>query len=256
MIRQREAIYARTQKCLLIFCVLCTQRLLAETGWQSLGDFVRAEEKGNQVELIAQRGRVRVTAVAPGVVRVTYGPGGTIPPDRSFAVLPDAFPAETKFKVLRSDGGVELRTDLVVVRVDKSPLRLTFLDTAGKILSQERADHPAAFNGTEFRVSNTMPDDEHYFGLGDKTGPLDHREIAFTNWNTDMFGWQESTDPLYKTIPFFLAMRKGAAYGIISRQHLSQQFDFGKEVARPVFLRRRWRRAGLLLLLRARRPST
>jgi alpha-glucosidase len=116
-----------------------------------------------------------------------------------------------------------------VVTVQKSPLRLTFLDANGKVLSQEQADYPAAFNGTEFRVWKTMPIDEHYFGLGDKTGPLDHREIAFTNWNTDMFGWQESTDPLYKAIPFFLAMRHGTAYGIFLDNTYRTSFDFGKE---------------------------
>src|SRR5213078_1405214 len=66
-------------------------------------------------------------------------------------------------------------------------------------------------------------------GLGDKTGPLDHRDLAFTNWNSDMFGWQESTDPLYKTIPFFLAMRPGFAYGLFLDNTYRSNFDFGKE---------------------------
>ena len=213
----------------LIVSLLFTQKVFAEAGWQSLGDLVSVAEHGNQVELTAQRGKVRITAVAPGVVRVTYGPGGKLPADHSFAVLPNAFPAQTSFKVSKSDAGVELRTDLLLVRVDKSPLRIAFLDTGGKVLSQEQTDHPAAFNGTEFHVWNTMPDDEHYFGLGDKTGPLDHREIAFTNWNTDIFGWQESTDPLYKTIPFFVAMRHGVAYGLFLDNTYRSSFDFGKE---------------------------
>ena len=217
------------RKAVLVVSVLLAQRLLAEVGWQTLGDLARVEEHGSQVELIAQRGKVRIMAVAPGIVRVTYGPGGTLPPDRSFAVLPNAFPANTTLRVSKSDAGLELRTDLLVVRVDKAPLRLTFLDSSGKILSQERADHPAAFDGTEFRVSNTMPHDEHYFGLGDKTGPLDHRDLAFTNWNSDMFGWQESTDPLYKTIPFFVAMRRGVAYGLFLDNTYRSSFDFGKE---------------------------
>ena len=40
-----------------------------------------------------------------------------------------------------------------------------------------------------------MPLDEHYFGLGDKTGPLDRRDEAFSLWNTDAYRFQESTDP-------------------------------------------------------------
>jgi len=213
----------------IVVSILLSQQLLAESGWHSLGDFVRAEERTNQVELTAQSGKVRIIALAPDVVRVTYAPGGAFAADQSFAVLPDAFPADTQLRVSKTDAALELRTDQLAIRVDKSPLRITFLDTDGKILSQERADHPAVFNGTEFRVWNTMPDDEHYFGLGDKTGPLDHRDLAFTNWNSDMFGWQESTDPLYKTIPFFLAMRRGVAYGLFFDNTYRSNFDFGKE---------------------------
>lgn len=212
-----------------IVSVLLSQKLLAESGWQTLGDLVRVDERADQVELTAQRGKVRVIALAPGIIRITYAPRGKFQPDQSFAVLPDAFPTNLKLKVSKSDAGLELRTEQLVIRVDKTPLRISFLDASGKIISQERADHPAAFNGTEFRVWNAMPDDEHYFGLGDKSGPLDHRDLAFTNWNTDMFGWQESTDPLYKTIPFFLAMRQGTGYGLFLDNTYRSNFDFGKE---------------------------
>ncbi|MBI3474762.1 MAG: glycoside hydrolase family 31 protein [Acidobacteria bacterium] len=214
---------------ILIFSVLVSQRMVADTGWQTLGDFVSAQANGNQVELTAQRGKVRIFATAPGVIRVTYGPGGTLPPDRSFAVLPNAFPSITSLRVSETGAALELRTDSLVVRIDKSPLRINFLDGNGSAIWQESADHPAAFNGTEFRVWHAMPDDEHYFGLGDKSGPLDHRDLSFTNWNTDMFAWQESTDPLYKTIPFFLGMRHGAAYGVFLDNTYRSNFDFGKE---------------------------
>jgi len=57
-----------------------------------------------------------------------------------------------------------------------------------------------------------MPENEMYFGLGDKTS-LNLRDHAYTLWNTDVFGWQESTDPLYKAIPFFIAMKAGNPSG-------------------------------------------
>ena len=159
--------------------MLLSRTVLAQSGWQTLGDLVGVDEHANQVELAAQRGKVRIIVVAPDVIRVTYAPNGTFPPDQSFAVIPGAFPTNTQLKISKNDAGAELRTKQLVVRIDKSPLRLTFLDTTGKVLSQERADHPASFNGTEFRSWRTMPDDEHYFGLGDKTGPLDHRDLLF-----------------------------------------------------------------------------
>ncbi|MBO0912468.1 MAG: alpha-glucosidase, partial [Acidobacteria bacterium] len=115
----------------------------------------------------------------------------------------------------------------MVVRVSKSPLAVQFLDPAGKTISQDARNRAVVFNGNSFLVRKAMPEDEHYFGLGDKTGPLDHRGLAFSMWNTDVFGWQESTDPLYKSIPFFLAMRNGAAYGLFLDNTYRTTFDFG-----------------------------
>ena len=87
-------------------------------------------------------------------------------------------------------------------------------------------DWPAAFHGSAFRVYKKMPDDEHYFGLGDKVGPLDRRGQSFRLWNTDAFLFQESTDPIYKSIPFFLTMRAGRSLGFFLDNTWSTNFDF------------------------------
>jgi len=86
-----------------------------------------------------------------------------------------------------------------------------------------------AWNGKRVHTWKKMPPDEHYYGLGDKAGPMNRRNRSFTNWNTDEFGWQESSDPLYKTIPFFIGLRKGVAYGVFFDNTYRSTFDFGKE---------------------------
>src|SRR3989442_1545840 len=86
-----------------------------------------------------------------------------------------------------------------------------------------------AWEGGEVRVWKSMPADEYYYGLGDKAGPMNRRNQAFTMWNTDAFGWQEATDPLYKSIPFFLALRGGVAHGVFFDNTYRSSFDFGKE---------------------------
>jgi len=50
-------------------------------------------------------------------------------------------------------------------------------------------------------------------------------------WNTDFFGWQESDDPLYKTIPFFIGLckRHGNTAFFFDNTYRSS-FDFGKRV--------------------------
>ena len=80
------------------------------------------------------------------------------------------------------------------LEVDPHTLEITVRDSDGNIVSQDA--RPVRFDGDEFRIYKSMPLDEHYFGLGDKTGPLDRRNEAFTLWNTDAYRFQESTDPL------------------------------------------------------------
>jgi alpha-glucosidase len=78
-------------------------------------------------------------------------------------------------------------------------------------------------------LRKSMPVDAHYFGLGDKTGPLDRRGEAFTLWNTDAGGFQESTDPLYKAIPFVLGVvESGRSFGLFFDNTWRSYFDFGK----------------------------
>jgi len=115
------------------------------------------------------------------------------------------------------------------VRVDRRDSTVSFLSSDGVIISRDAAG--IAWQGEAFTVTKFMPEDEHYYGLGDKAGPLDHRNQAFTMWNTDNYGWQESSDPLYKTLGFLLALRKGASYGILFDNTFRQNWDLGKAAA-------------------------
>jgi alpha-glucosidase len=73
-----------------------------------------------------------------------------------------------------------------------------------------------------------MPADEHYFGLGDKLGTFDRRNQAYSLWNTDI-GPQEATDPIYKSIAFFLGIGGDRSYGLFLDNTWRTWFDFGKE---------------------------
>jgi alpha-glucosidase len=202
---------------------------LGQAGWQTLGDFTSSEKRIDGIDVQGQRGRIRITALSAKVIRVQYSRSTQGPDRQSFAVVTNAFQGETpQIEVTQSGDAVSLNTGPVSVRVYKPGLRLSFLDAKGEVISQDQADEPVVFDGAGFQVVKAMPEDEHYFGLGDKTGPLDHRTLAFTMWNTDAFGWQESTDPLYKDIPFIFGFRNGAAYGIFLDNTYRSSFDFGK----------------------------
>jgi alpha-glucosidase len=172
---------------------------------------------------------MRITALRDDVIRIRIGPRGVLPEDASWAVVAQARTQEVP--VIQEDNGtgIGFRTKILRVQIERSTMRLRITDLNGTVVEEDAADRPIEFHGTAFRVHKTMPMDEHYFGLGDKTGPLDRRDSAFSLWNTDSFSFQESTDPIYKSIPFFLSLCRGRAAGTFFDNHWRSSFDFGKE---------------------------
>jgi alpha-glucosidase len=65
-----------------------------------------------------------------------------------------------------------------------------------------------------------MPADEQYYGLGEKAGPLGKRGHSYVMWNTDPAAYNATTDPMYQSIPFFIALRKRPRARDLLRQHL------------------------------------
>jgi alpha-glucosidase len=213
---------------LLFFVGPCVR---AQAGWQTIGNVSSFEKTSDGITIRAQRGSIRVSVLSPTVVRVRYSQQNQFSDRVSFAVLPERFRRVEypQWQLQDSPRDISLTTGAITARIYKSPARITFLRGDGSVISEDLPASPPAFNGSEFKVWKSMPEDEHYFGLGDKTGPMDHRNLAFTMWNTDAFGWQESTDPLYKDIPFIFAFRNGASYGIFLDNTYRSSFDFGKE---------------------------
>src|SRR6266852_2568021 len=196
-------------------------------GWQHLGKVQRVEKLKDGVELTAGGAKVRIAVFRDGVFRVRVAPNGTFPKDSSWAVIESPEPPAFKFEETQKE--IQIGAGRVVATVQRSPLLINFSDAAGNILLADEPSLPMAWNGQRVHAWKKMPLDENYYGLGDKAGPMNRRNRAFTNWNTDAFGWQESTDPLYKTIPFFIGLRKGLAYGIFFDNTWRSGFDFGEE---------------------------
>jgi alpha-glucosidase len=193
---------------------------------QSLNHNAVVSNLPNGIEIQLGNLREQVTALRDDVLRIRIAQGSALPEDASWAVLPDARHSSVAVTSETTGDHVGFHTHALIVTLDKQSLEMTVRDLAGNILQQDA--RPVRFDGDTFQISKSMPIDEHYFGLGDKTGPLDRRNEAFTLWNTDSYRFQESTDPLYKSIPYFMADRAGRAIGVLLDNTWRTSFDFGK----------------------------
>jgi alpha-glucosidase len=180
----------------------------------------------NGIDIRDGQARMQITALRDDVLRIRISHTEQLPEDASWAVLEKARHSTTSVAQENSETTVGFATRDLRIAIERNTGKLTIRDREGKILQQDA--RPVEFHGNTFRFYKTMPMDEHYFGLGDKTGPLDRREEAFTLWNTDAYGFQESTDPIYKSIPYFMGFRAGRAFGVLMDNTWRSSFDFGK----------------------------
>ena len=186
-------------------------------------------ELTNGIDVQTADFRLKIVALREDVLRITMARGTSLPEDASWAVLPAVRRSYVPVAIESTGDYFGFRTHALIVQVDKKTLEITLRDLVGNLIEQDA--RPVRFDGDAFRIYKSMPPDEHYFGLGDKTGPLDRRNQAFSLWNTDAYRFQESTDPIYKSIPYFMTYRAGRTTGILLDNTWRTSFDFGKESA-------------------------
>jgi alpha-glucosidase len=176
----------------------------------------------NGIEATNATGTIRVTALTDSILRVHIA-RGRFPEDASWAVPADV--RRQAVAVSSTEDG--FRTKALAIHVDPKILQLFVNDPAGQIIIGDSAE-PVSFAGDRFTLRKAMPAGEGYYALGDKTWPFNRRGASYVNWNTDAWGFDRGTDPIYKSIPFYIATGgKGGAYGLFLDNTWRSAFDFG-----------------------------
>lgn len=131
-----------------------------------------------------------------GIVRVTYFTGPVPEDEPSYAVSPGYSAPGAEEPLLADEGG----------------------------FGRESKDWTG---DARVWIRKRLQDTEHFFGLGDKPCALNLRGKYFSMWGADHYDFHEESDPLYKSVPFFLSLREGKAYGLLFDNTCRSYFDFG-----------------------------
>ena len=134
---------------------------------------------------------------------------------------------------LRREGGV-IHGPGLSVSVSFDPFRLEWLLPDGRVFLADRAGMPYIFShrGSGLAHYAMRHPEDRYYGLGDKTGPLDLHGRRLRTRMTDALGYDpRAGDPLYKHWPFLLARdgATGASYGVYYDNMGEAAFDLGCE---------------------------
>lgn len=188
-----------------------------------LGNTDSVTERHNSLLIKTAGAEARVWVYSPTIIRVCATRNGKAP-DESFAVIET--PLEN-FTWQKLSDTVEVSTPALKLVINLHPLRFSFFTADGKALSED--DARFGINWQAERVVNyrKLYPDEKFLGLGEKAGNLDRRGCNYVNWNTDAALHTITTDPLYKTFPFFIGLHGGLSYGLFFDNTHKSFFDFG-----------------------------
>jgi len=202
-------------------------------GWSSLGAMPPPQRQEGALLFRNDQGTVVVSVLSPEIVRVRFAPTQELGRDHSYAIVNRDFGDPGASFRVASDRSL-ITTPSLTVDIRHAPFRLAITDAKGEVRDRDDADRGIAFAGPTVQVSKQLLEGDHVYGFGEKAGRLDKRGwglggVSYAMWNTDTYGYDGSTDPLYASVPFFMVLRNGRAHAIFLDNTHRSFFDVGKQ---------------------------
>lgn len=138
-----------------------------------------------------------------------------------------------EFIVEEDSNFVIIKGKKVLTFVDKNTTEISFKDLEGNIINE---DFQPSFKDEEGNVYISKVNDcLAYYGLGEKGGDLNKKGCYTENFNTDDPETDDDSITYYKTIPFYVALKEEATYGIFFDNSFRSYFDMGMEMGDRIF---------------------
>ncbi|MCU0612656.1 MAG: DUF5110 domain-containing protein [Candidatus Eisenbacteria bacterium] len=213
---------------LCVLIVLVSGASVAMAGYTFLGNVEHVEITGTGASLACEGNvTLHIGFLEERVVRVTLARPGDEPP-LGAALIGCSGNNLPQVEVDDTGETCELRSHDVAVTVGKRPCRITVREShGGAVICEDDPGMGIGWDGAEVENWKVIAPGERFFGLGEKTGSLDLRGRELVLWNTDNPHHDNQSDPLYQSVPFFIGMREGRAYGVFLNNSHRSRFNFG-----------------------------
>lgn len=191
--------------------------------YESAGQVSAIAREANGLTVNLSNAKVRILVYSPTIFRVQFSRSGSFN-EHSYAVI--AQPQGARFEF--TDGNPALlKTDSARLEISKNPFRIRSFDAKGRLVNEDEPSFGTGWNGEEVTTYKKMQADERFFGLGEKTGPLNRRGEGYTNWNTDYYAYPTHADAIYQTHPFYMGQHGQVVYGVFMDNSYKSHFNFG-----------------------------
>ncbi|MBL4676033.1 MAG: glycoside hydrolase family 31 protein [Mucilaginibacter sp.] len=200
------------------------QLLHAQNGVKQTGKVTAVAVNGQDVDITTENAFVKLQVYSPNIVRIRMDKQ-KLADDFSYAVI--GKPIKTEVTINQTDSEINIATDSLKVNIKKSPYQVTFSTLNGDVINQDETGLTTSWVNESVTTYKHMQDNEHFIGLGEKTGPLDRKGNAYTHWNSDTYAYTTGQDPIYSTIPFYIGVHHNVNYGIFFDNTWQSDFNFG-----------------------------
>ncbi len=208
----------------ICFLSLFTINVFAQTTVVNTGKVNSTKIDGQKINIQAENAQVEITVYTANTIRVRMD-RKKLGADFSYAVI--AQPTATRTNISQNENELSITTDSLKVIVQKKPFSIACYTLDNELINQDEAGLNTSWVGDEVTTYKHMQQGERFIGLGEKTGNLDRAGNGYTNWNSDVFGYQTGQDPLYSTIPFYIGIHHAINYGIFLDNTYQTDFNFG-----------------------------
>lgn len=164
--------------------------------------------------------KLELEFLTPQMARVSWQPG---PPPTPYAVVQQEWP-EVDVRLEQQGDTRLLSSSALTIKVHPCGT-LEYL-VAGNSL---RTETPPQLDGSGWRQSASLLQDAAIYGLGERAAHLDLRPGSYGLWNTEQSGsYRFGADPLYVTIPMYLAHSQDGSYLLFYDNSFDGQIEFGE----------------------------
>jgi alpha-glucosidase len=176
---------------------------------------------GAKLDLGKYTGYIRV--LSPDLVNVAVVDAGKPAPE-SPAILKHDYPAVTMDQ--HDEGGqYRIKTSGITVEISKKPFAVRMRDSSGRVINEDDPRYGSGYESGKPYVFKKADKDEDFYGFGEQTRSLNKRGDSIGMWNTDAYSYHKDTKYLYTSIPFFVGLRNGNAYGLLFDNTYRSNFE-------------------------------
>ena len=176
---------------------------------------------------------LELTVLRDSVIRFRYGTRGILEDDFSYAIDPENHIGYNHLELTENKNFYIITTAKLIIKIEKISLQTKILDIEGNLINEDEIgfhyEESFPLGGNIVKMSKRSHPGEAFYGLGDKPVHLNLRGKKVSNWATDSYAFGKETDPIYKTVPFYIGLKDKRAYGIFFDNTFRSNFDFCHE---------------------------